>query len=229
MWVNFSYWFWRTTLQILLFKTCRVHILHRERSRKTGAWILASNHISHFDPPLLSFACHRVVNWMAMEELFQPPWFGWLLQSVRAFPVRRGKPDRQALRVATERLAEKRVVGIFPEGGIRDGTASVLLGGPMRPGIGLVAGLAKVPILPAVILGTDRLYNKRRWLSWGRTNLWIAFGEELTPPGPTAADRLQFENDLSTAWQNLRQEVVEHFGLREEDLPRPPAVRQREP
>jgi 1-acyl-sn-glycerol-3-phosphate acyltransferase len=119
-------------------------------------------------------------------------------------------------------------VGIFPEGGIRDGTASVILGGPMRPGIGLIAGLARVPIVPAVILGTDRLYNKRRWLSWKRTDLWIGFGEELAPPGPDATERQRFEENLSASWQRLREEMVRHFGLREEDLPRPPAERQKE-
>ncbi len=54
----------------------------------------------------------------------------------------------------------------FPEGGIRDGKASIVNGAPMKSGFALLSALSNAPILPCVILGSERLCNGKNWLPW---------------------------------------------------------------
>src|SRR5216117_2470487 len=116
---------------------------------------------------------------MAMAEFFRFPLLGFLLRAVDAFPADRDRADRATIRSAIERLKNRRIVGLFPEGGIRDGARSLLEGAPLRPGASTLAHIARVPILPCVILGSDRLYSKKRWLPLRRTPIWIAFGNPI--------------------------------------------------
>src|SRR2546430_955636 len=101
---------------------------------------------------------------MSMAEFFRFPLLGFLLRAVDAFAADRDRADRKTIRTAMERLKEGRVVGLFPEGGIRDGVRSLLEGAPLRPGATTLAHIARVPILPCVILGSDRLYSIKQWL-----------------------------------------------------------------
>src|SRR5262249_15189998 len=144
-----------------------------------GGFLLASNHISHFDPFLVSLTVRRKIDWMTMAEFFRPRVLGFLLRAIDAFPAERDRADLKTIRTAIERLKNGRVVGLFPEGGIRDGTRSLLEGAPLRAGASTLAQIAGVPILPCVILGSDRLYSKRQWLPFRRTPIWIAFGNPI--------------------------------------------------
>src|SRR3984957_6826007 len=145
------------------FLVCRTKIVYFGHLPTGTGYILASNHISHFDPPLLGSRFRRYVDWMAMEELFRDRVSALLMESLLAFKVRRDGTDRTGIRTAVKRLEEGRVVGVFPEGGIRAGKGSVLQGAPMWPGASALAVLSGKPIVPAVILGSDRLYDKRSW------------------------------------------------------------------
>lgn len=218
---------WREVLRAIFATSCRIQVLHRERTQRGGPWILASNHISHFDPPLWSVMARRPLDWMAMEELFQARWFAYLLRSVGAFPVRRGTADRAALRTAGQHLAMGRVLGIFPEGGIRDGAGSITAGAPLRPGVALLAHHHGVPVLPCVILGSDRLYHRGNWLPLRRVPVWAACGEFIEPG--SYSTRAELEARLAAAFPALTTELVREFHLRPEDLPQPPQKRLAEP
>lgn len=207
-----------------------VRLLHPERAQRAGGYLLAANHISHFDPPFISAIARRPVDWMAMSELFHRRWARLFLLAVGAFPTDRSRVDRRAVRTALDRLGKGRVVGIFPEGGIRAGATSILGGAPMRPGAATLAQLAGVPIIPCVVLGTDRLYNKRYWKPRRRARFWAAFGEPLVErPGlPRAEAREQLERDLVAAFHALYRELQDAFALTPGDLPHTPQERQRE-
>src|SRR5215472_13244947 len=153
-----------------------VRVLGRENPSRAEGFLLAANHISHFDPFLISLVVRRKIDWMTMAEFFRPPMLGFLLRAINAFPAERDRADLKTIRTAIARLKRGHVVGLFPEGGIRDGTRSLLEGAPLRPGASTLAHIAGVPILPCVILGSDRLYSKRHWLpaSGERTPIWIA-------------------------------------------------------
>src|SRR4029077_19634425 len=134
------------------------------------------------------------------------------------------RADRKTIHTAIERLKDGRVVGVFPEGGIRDGTQSLLEGAPLRAGASILAHIAQVPVLPCVILGSDRLYAKRSWLPFRRTPVWIGFGKAISnfPEVAKSAARERIETELTAAFQEIYRELRERFRLTQDDLPHPP-------
>src|SRR5881628_2342933 len=214
-------------MKVLFGCVARVHVVGRENASRTGGFLLAANHISHFDPFIISSVVGRKIDWMAMAEFFRFPTLGFLLRAVDAFPADRDRADRKTIRTAIERLKGGRVIGLFPEGGIRDGARSLLEGAPLRPGASTLAHIARIPILPCVILGSDRLYSKKRWLPLRRTPIWIAFGNPIphfSDPEKSTA-RACIERELAAAFKLLYAELHEKFSLTPDDLPHPPRER----
>jgi 1-acyl-sn-glycerol-3-phosphate acyltransferase len=115
-------------------------------------FILASNHVSYLDPTVLGVACPAALNFMAKEELFKNPFFGWILRKVHAFPLRRGAADLSAIKEAMRRVKRGQALLIFPEGTRQAGGK---LGQP-QAGIGFLAEKLSVPIVPAFVRGTDK-------------------------------------------------------------------------
>jgi 1-acyl-sn-glycerol-3-phosphate acyltransferase len=106
----------------------------------------------------------------------------------------------------------------------------VLNGAPMRPGVATLAQLAQAPVLPCVIIGTDRLYNRRNWLPLRRTGIWISFGEPITINATDDKEtaRALLREKLAAAYRDLLRELRETFSLTEEDLPHTPQERMIE-
>ena len=220
------YWMVVSSFRGIFLPGARLHV-RREAEFPRGPFLLASNHISHFDPPLLSVASPIRIDWMAMREILEVPVGGAILRGTGAFPVERGG-DRASVREALRRLKGERVVGVFPEGGIRDGSASILNGAPIRAGATALAAMAGVPVVPAVILGSDRLYRWRNWKPWHRVPIWIRFGPPIAPPGATGedrADRQAYADALAAEMRRLCAATVAEFGLDAQDLPAPPRRR----
>ncbi|NJK91308.1 MAG: 1-acyl-sn-glycerol-3-phosphate acyltransferase [Blastochloris sp.] len=171
-----------------------------------GPFLLACNHISHFDPPVIGALCPVKLDFMAMADLFQHPVAAFFFKMVDTFPVQRGRPDHQALRVALDRLEKGRRVCVFPEGGLRSGEASVLNGQALKAGTAVMADRAQVPVLPLLILGTDRFYS---W-SWGRRiPLILLVGEALRvdPSLPEAERREELTGRLEKALRALYEQA----------------------
>jgi 1-acyl-sn-glycerol-3-phosphate acyltransferase len=219
----------RLFMKLLFTCVAKVRVLRCGNVDHDGGFLLAANHISHFDPFILSSIVRRKIDWMAMAEFFPVPLLGFFLRAVDAFPAERDRADRATIRTAIERLKQGRIVGIFPEGGIRDGGRSLLEGAPLRPGTSTLAHLAGVPIVPCVIVGSDRLYAKKNWLPLRRTPIWIAFGDPITHfsdlDKPTARERVHYE--LAGRFKSLYAELRETFALTPDDLPHPPRERMR--
>src|SRR5262249_12404737 len=205
----------------------RIHVRGDENVNRVGGFLWASNQISHFDPFLIGLWVRRKIDWMTMAEFFRPPALGFLLHSIDAFPAERDRADLKTIRTAIERLKSRRIVGLFPEGGIRDGARSLLEGAPLRPGAATLAQLAGVPVVPCVILGTDRLYQKTQWLPFRRTPVWIAFGKPIScfPELQKSQARKRIESELAAAFKNLYAELREKFRLMADDLPHSPQMR----
>lgn len=222
-WLGYKLTVW--ILRALLAPFVRVRVLHGERARLPGGCLLACNHIAHFDPPLIAARIARKVDWMATAGLFSNRFVGAWLRGVDTFPVDRSKADRASVRTALDRLAKGRMVGVFPEGGIRDGAASILGGAEMIPGPGALAQISKAPLLPCIILGSDRLYAKRSYLPFRRVTVWIGFGEPLHPHGAGREARAELEQRLADSMRVLCREMMDAFQLSEADLPKPPRER----
>ena len=226
-----SYRTGKLLVRLLLGCVTRVRVVRRENANRAGGFLLAANHISHFDPFVISSVIGRKIDWMTMAEFFRSPAVGFLLRAVDAFPADRDRANHKTIRTAIERLKEGRIVGLFPEGGIRDGARSLLEGAPLRPGASTLAHIAGVPILPCVIVGSDRLYSTKRWLpiSGGRTPVWIAFGDPISHfPGLEKSEaRTRIEFELAAAFKNLYAELQQTFHLTSDDLPHPPRERMQ--
>ena len=216
-------------MKALFGYSSRVQVIGLENTKRDGGFLLASNHISHFDPLIISAIVRRKIDWMAMAEFFPIAGVGQFLRAVDAFPAERDRADRATIRTALERLKNGRLVGVFPEGGIRDGASSLLEGAPLRAGASTLAHIAGVPIVPCVILGSDRLYAKRNWLPMRRTLVWIAFGAPIVPVSDLekSVARERMEQELMGAFQKLYAELRERFQLTLEDLPHPPRERMK--
>ena len=130
-----------------------------EKFPSEGPVIVVANHISVWDPIVIGTALPRPVYFMAKEELFRFPIFRNLLLRLHAFPVKRGQPDRSAIRRALEVLDSGQVLGVFPEGS-RSKTGE--LQKPL-PGVAMIALKARVPVIPVACIETDRILKKGSW------------------------------------------------------------------
>jgi 1-acyl-sn-glycerol-3-phosphate acyltransferase len=185
--------------------------------------VVVANHISHFDPFLLSFAFTRTIDWMTTEEFYSNPLIGRWLRALNTVPVDRSRPDQRALRVGVERLRAGRIVGVFPEGGIRAGATSILGGAAPKSGAAALARIAGVPIIPSVIFGADRLYAPRSWLPGPpRTKIWIAVGPPLSV---SEGSGRQANARLVEALRAIAAAAIAHFNLSPDDLPVTPQRR----
>jgi 1-acyl-sn-glycerol-3-phosphate acyltransferase len=216
----------RFLLKGILALVTRTHVLHRERTALPGGWLFVANHISHFDPPFFTVAARRKIDWMATRELYHPRAVALWMHAVDTFPVDRERADRAATRETLSRLKAGRVVGIFPEGGIRDGMHSVLEGVPLKPGIAGLAQLSGAPVVPCVLIGGDQLYTHRNWLPFRRAQAWLAFGEPLHCTGEGKEARVEFEVKVAAALRALYAELKDRFALTPHDLPQPPMRRK---
>ena len=188
---------------------------------------MASNHISHFDPAILSGFFPRRLDWLAMRELFGANWSERVFTWLNCIPVDRSGSDRTALRQAFHRLADERVIGIFPEGGIRAGEWSILNGAAMKPGLAMLSIHSGAPVVPCALIGSDRLYKPDNWLR--RTTIYLIIGDAVEPPKEEACQpgvRERFAADLSKAFISLKEEAIARFNLSEEDLPQTPQARK---
>lgn len=120
-----------------------------------GPAILAANHIHAWDPPALAIVLTRVAAFMAKAELFTYPGLRWLFRGLHAFPVRRGQPDRQAIRRANQYLTQGYLLVMFPEGH-RSETGDLQA---TRKGAAFLARHTKVPVVPVGIVGPYRLFQ----------------------------------------------------------------------
>ena len=144
----------------------RWEVKGRDRVPQTGGLIVASNHISFWDPPMVGAALPREAHYLAKEELFAGP-LGPLIRSVNAIPIRRGVADMSGMARAIASLKAGGALLMFPEGSrMRDGELH-----PARPGVGMMAVHADVPVVPCYISGSNR---PRQWMLGGtRVRIWF--------------------------------------------------------
>ncbi len=182
-------------------------VINSEVTRRPGPYLLASNHTSPYDIPLLMRHTARNLDFVSIVEVFKKPLVGWLYGSMNAFPLDRSKPDSPTVRIILERLACGRVVAMFPEGAFRSGEQSVTHGGNIRPGIGRIAQLAGVPVIPVVVLKSNLYARPLNWLPIRRTRYSVIYGRplELRPDLPKTEAAAELEVRLKQAFVELHQ------------------------
>lgn len=156
-----------------------------ENIPREGPVIVAPNHVSMVDPPLVAITVPRTVKIMAKNELFQVPVFGGIIAHLGAFPVHRGRPDRAALRKAIEVLEEGWPLVVFPEGTRGNGKEL----GPLEKGILLMANKTEAPVVPAFVSGTFHMLP-RGAKRMRRSRVKVRFGPALDPKSFEKSDDL---------------------------------------
>ena len=143
-------------MKIFLFFTFRVETVGREKEVEKGGVIYAANHMSCYDPVVIAATSKRQISFMGKKELFKFKPFGYILKSLGAFPVNRGKGDIGAVKTGLSILKQERVMMLFPEGKRIDKNEKV----PAKPGVAMFAIHAKVPVLPIKICGEYKFMRK---------------------------------------------------------------------
>jgi 1-acyl-sn-glycerol-3-phosphate acyltransferase len=141
---------------------------------KTGGVIVAANHASFFDIPLLGCAIRRRVVFLGRANLFPNRFLSWILQSLGWIPLKTNRLDRKAFGVALDHLRSGIPVVIFPEGTrTEDGQLQ-----PGRPGIGYLVEESQCQVIPAYISGTFKVLPIRS--QWPRLfPIQVTFGKPL--------------------------------------------------
>ena len=187
------YWLSQTLSHALLTMFGRLEIIGAENVPEEGGVLLASNHLSNIDPPLIGSSIRRPIHYFAKEELFRIPVLGWWIAHINAFPVRRGEHDIGAFKKARSLLAAGEGVLLFPEGH-RSKTGEL---GAARPGAAMLAIKAGVPVVPVCIVNSHRLLQFEK--------LKVAFGKPMRPKGEPSYE--DFSAEIMAAIAGLRSKM----------------------
>lgn len=172
--MKFSYWFVYSLARIFfkVFFRLRVFGLNHYRS---GAGIIAGNHCSNYDPPVLSISCPEEVHFLAKETLFRVPVLGRLIRILNSHPVAGLGGDTKTLRQVLQFLQEGKKVLLFPEGSRSlDGEFQ-----PLERGLSFIEKKAKCPIFPCYIQGTFSAWPRGKSFPkfWGK--ITCVFGSPI--------------------------------------------------
>lgn len=137
----------------------KIEFVGKENIPQKGGYIFASTHRSYADPVLLGLGGRVPLSFMAKEELFQGnKLFKWLITSLGAFPVKRGKGDTEAIDMAFEVLNRGKNLIIFPEGTrSKDGKV-----GKIKTGVALISAAGQVPVVPVAIIFEGKLKFRKK-------------------------------------------------------------------
>jgi 1-acyl-sn-glycerol-3-phosphate acyltransferase len=177
---------WRiglATVGTVLRVTFRLRFDGLENIPARGPALLACNHISVLDPPIIALAPSargRTVRFLTAAEFFGRPVIGWGLSRIRQIPIRRGEKDIRALEEVAGVIRRGALAGIFPEGGVGEGPLQ-----RGRRGAARIALAGSVPIVPAAIWGTQRRWPRSgfRFSTPLRTPVGAVFGSLIEPEG----------------------------------------------
>ena len=182
-----------------------VTIIGSENVPKVGPVILAPNHVSMADPPLMACVLDRPMRFFTKAELFKVFFIGPYIRGLGAFPVVRGTPDRKAIRQAIDVLTNGEMLLMFPEGVRGDG---VTLGEPEK-GITMIATKTSAMIVPVFIAGTEKMLP-RGGAKLRRNHLTVRFGKPI--------DVAPYK-DRRSAGDTLGRDIMAAIGaLRDEHL-----------
>lgn len=154
--MTFTYWFFKNLAKLLAKIFFRFRVIHPERLPQSGGLILAANHQSYFDPPLVGICSKRAVHYLARKTLMEWPFFGPLFPNMNVIPVDRDGNDMSALKTVIRKIKEGAGVVLFPEGTrSRDGKLQ-----PGQAGVGLVIAKTLAPVVPVRIFGSYEAFPR---------------------------------------------------------------------
>jgi 1-acyl-sn-glycerol-3-phosphate acyltransferase len=138
---------------VMFFVLGPVRVVGKYRVPKTGGVLILANHQSDLDPPAAQVFCPRTVYFMAKSELFEMKLIGRMIRWFRAFPVKRGEPDKGAIKKAVAYLKAGETVCVFPEGELSEDGQLL----PMKAGVALIVRMSEAQVICLGLKGTRRI------------------------------------------------------------------------
>jgi 1-acyl-sn-glycerol-3-phosphate acyltransferase len=186
-----------------------------------GGMLIAVSHVSHLDPIVVSAVLRRRISWVSRIEFHQQWFMRNILYHGGAFQVDRGGSALPTIREGLRRLKRGEAVGIFPEGELMRGMNSVLRGAGIKHGVCLLAARSGRPVLPVIVLGTDRLGCIGPWMPAKRGRLWVHVGKPIHAKdgGNSRQGRAEFADRLVSEYVRLYAEMRDKFDLPESIAP----------
>jgi 1-acyl-sn-glycerol-3-phosphate acyltransferase len=189
----------RLTIGTAVSSVTRLRVYGRERVPKEGGLVVASNHLSWIDPPVLGAAIPRTLYYMAKVEAHRVPGLGQLMRSFGAFSVRRGESDREAVRTMRQIVRDGHALGLFAEGTRqRSGVP-----GPVQPGAAMVAINEDAAVVCAAI------YGSFEWRLGNFNPVSVAWGTPMSFDGLPRGGKgykeasVEIEREIRRLWEWL--------------------------
>ena len=177
----------------------KLRVYGRERVPMQGGLVVACNHFSWIDPPVLGAAIPRTLYFMAKVEAHGVPGLGQLMRSFGAFSVRRGESDREAVRTMRQIVRDGHALGLFAEGTRqRSGVP-----GPVQPGAAMVTINESAPVICAAI------YGSFEWRLGTFSPVSLAWGTPLSFDGLPRGGKgykeasVEIEREIRKLWEWL--------------------------
>jgi 1-acyl-sn-glycerol-3-phosphate acyltransferase len=170
-------WFWlaRWICRVFCILFFRVRTYGRDNVPDKGAFVLVSNHQSYLDPIFCAGLLKRHSSFVARDSLFANWFFGPLISSVNAIPVKQGQADLPAMRKVVAKLKKGRGLCLFPEGTrTYDGKIA-----PLKPGIGFLCRRGKAAVVPVVIDGAFECWPRHNRI-FSPGSISVCYGKVIT-------------------------------------------------
>lgn len=171
------------------------HRVYGKKHIPQGACIIAPNHASFFDPPLIAISCDEEVNFLARGSLFNNALLKKIISNLNSYPVSGSSQDLTSIKLIIQLLQANKKVVIFPEGKrTTDGHIQ-----PIKPGIGMLMARTECSIVPVYIHGTYDIWPKSRKFPklWGKTA--CVFGSPISWESYKDMPKKQIQQELSLA------------------------------
>lgn len=201
------YWFMQKLTQFAMTSFFNIRAFNRHFEPAEGGVVLASNHQSFLDPPIVGMALKRPCNFMARSTLFKNPVFSKFISSVNAMPIKRGTADTAAMKESVRRLKNGRQIVIFPEGTrSKDGKIAKFL-----PGMALLSQRAATWTLPAVIDGAFDAWPRSQKIP-SMKKVYVAYGEPIHRDEARKYKSAEFVKMLRERLIHMQCRLREHIG-----------------
>ena len=175
--MDFVYGLFHYITTVIYGMAFRGIVVGQENLPKDGAFLIASNHASHLDPPVVGSMVARQLCFFARKTLWKPGVASWWLDEVGVIPVDRdGGQDVGALKRVLRALKDNKGLILFPEG---TRSPDGQLQAP-KPGVGFIVCKSQVPVVPARIFGSFEAFGKGSRLRPGRP-ISVVFGKAIPP------------------------------------------------
>lgn len=189
--------FYRFILAIawITYKVLYRHKIYGLEHYHPGAGILAANHVSYLDPPIVAISWPEEVHFLAKESLFRPFLFGRLIRALNSHPVTGEVGDISVFKTLIQLLKEGKKIILFPEGG-RTETGELQ---PLKPGIGLLVSKGNAAVIPTYVHGAYEIWNIHRKFPKPRGKTACVFGKPLLWENFSHLDKKEAQAQMTSA------------------------------